>query len=77
LAIYDQKNGYESVDKMVEELGFTAYINQTAAEYLKQQGINENFVHEVLQTAARGNYCQDLNILHVFAVMVSFLYSII
>lgn len=71
LELYDADHGFENVQKIVESLDFDTLLNQTAAHYLKELGINERFSNEILQTAARGNYCQNLNTLHALAVMVS------
>lgn len=71
MEIYDNFRGFENVAKIVKSLEFETLVNQTAADYLTELGINERFSNEILQTATRGNYCQDLNALHAFAVMVS------
>lgn len=71
MELYNSKDGFENIQKLVENLEFESLVNQTAAEYLKELGINERFSNEILQTATRGNYCQNLNGLHALAVMVS------
>lgn len=71
MELYDTDHGFEDVQKLVRSLEFETLLNKTAAEYLKELGINERFSNEILQTAARGNYCQNLNALHGLAVMVS------
>ncbi|KAL0573950.1 hypothetical protein ABG067_009169, partial [Albugo candida] len=71
LELYDSMDGFENIQKIVDHLEYQALLNQTATEYLKDLGINERFSNEILQTAARGNYCQNLNGLHALAVMVS------
>lgn len=70
--LYDANHGFEHVSEIVKSLDFQSLINMTAEEYLsKELGINERFSREILQTATRGNYCQDLDALHALAVMVS------
>ncbi|KAG1144585.1 hypothetical protein G6F37_006174 [Rhizopus arrhizus] len=72
LKLYDADHGFENIAKIVEKLQFNELMNQTAIDYLKHAlGINDRFSFEVLQSATRGNYCQDLNQLHAFALMVS------
>ncbi|GAA5817285.1 hypothetical protein MFLAVUS_010828 [Mucor flavus] len=71
LELYDADYGFENIAKIVETLGFNSLFNQSASDYLKKLGVNERFSNEILQTATRGNYCQDLNTLHGLAVMVS------
>jgi prenylcysteine oxidase/farnesylcysteine lyase len=63
-------HGFETVSEVVEKLQFHSLLNMTAEAYLKELGINDRFAQEILQTATRGNYCQDLNQLHALAVMV-------
>lgn len=63
--------GYQDVADLVKDLDFQTLLNTTAEEYLAALGINERFSQEILQSATRGNYCQDLKALHAFAVMVS------
>lgn len=69
--MYDTDHGFENIQKIVKSLEFETLLNQTAAAYLKDLGINELFSNEILQTATRGNYCQNLDSLHALAVMVS------
>ncbi|OBZ84934.1 Farnesylcysteine lyase [Choanephora cucurbitarum] len=64
-------HGFESVSDIVDQLDYKSLLNMTAEAYLKTLGINERFTYEILQSATRGNYCQDLNALHALAVMVS------
>jgi prenylcysteine oxidase/farnesylcysteine lyase len=71
MELYDADHGFENVAKVVKNLDFETLVNQTAADYLAELGINDRFSNEILQTATRGNYCQNLNALHAFAVMVS------
>ena len=71
MELYDTEKGFENVQEMIANLKYEPLLNQTAATYLKDLGINERFSNEILQTAARGNYCQNLNALHALAVMVS------
>lgn len=71
MELYDADYGFENIAKIVETLGFNSLFNQSASDYLKKLGVNERFSNEILQTATRGNYCQDLNTLHGLAVMVS------
>ena len=63
-------HGFESVSDIVDQLDYKSLLNMTAEAYLKTLGINERFTYEILQSATRGNYCQDLNALHALAVMV-------
>lgn len=74
LKLYDADHGFENMAKIVEKLQFNELMNQTAIDYLNHAlGINDRFSFEVLQSATRGNYCQDLNQLHAFALMVNYL----
>ncbi|CEP17748.1 hypothetical protein [Parasitella parasitica] len=69
--LYDTDHGFEHISEVVKSLEYQSLLNMTAEAYLKELGINERFSQEILQTATRGNYCQDLNALHALAVMVS------
>lgn len=69
--LYDTEHGFEHISDIIESLEYQSLLNMTAEAYLKELGINERFSQEILQTATRGNYCQDLNALHALAVMVS------
>lgn len=71
MKLYEDHEGFETMEKMIESLNYQNLVNQTAIEYLKSLGINDKFSNEVLQSGTRGNYCQDLNRLHPFALMVS------
>ncbi|KAI9474051.1 MAG: Prenylcysteine lyase-domain-containing protein [Benjaminiella poitrasii] len=74
LNIYNESENhdtFEDVADVVKSLDLQKLVNMTAEAYLKELGVNERFSHEILQTATRGNYCQDLNALHSLAVMVS------
>lgn len=71
MRLYDSDHGFEHVSDIVQSLDYKNLLNMTAEAYLKELGINERFSQEILQTATRGNYCQDLNALHALAVMVS------
>ncbi|KAI8979473.1 Prenylcysteine lyase-domain-containing protein [Mycotypha africana] len=71
MEIYDASEGFQDINQIVDKLNFKNLLNMTAESYLKELGINERFSQEILQTATRGNYCQDLNALHALAVMVS------
>lgn len=64
--------GFESVSQVVDKLQFHSLLNMTAEAYLKELGINDRFAQELLQTATRGNYCQDLAQLHALALMVRY-----
>ncbi|KAI8337330.1 Prenylcysteine lyase-domain-containing protein [Blakeslea trispora] len=64
-------HGFESVSEIVAKLDYESLLNMTAEAYLEKLGINQRFTHEILQSATRGNYCQDLNALHALTVMVS------
>ncbi|RCH82284.1 hypothetical protein CU098_007630 [Rhizopus stolonifer] len=64
-------HGFEHVSDIVEKLDYQTLLNMTASDYLKELGIQDRFSQEILQSATRGNYCQDLNALHALAVMVS------
>ncbi|GAA5796649.1 hypothetical protein HPULCUR_002022 [Helicostylum pulchrum] len=68
LELYDTDYGFENIAKIVDTLGFNSLFNQSASDYLKKLGVNKRFSNEILQTATRGNYCQDLNTLHGLAV---------
>lgn len=75
LALYETTHkGFETVSEVVERLQYQSLLNMTAEAYLKELGINDRFAQEILQTATRGNYCQDLNQLHALAVMVCCVY---
>ncbi|KAI8976748.1 Prenylcysteine lyase-domain-containing protein [Pilobolus umbonatus] len=69
--IYNMKEGYSNMADIVRELGIEELLNTTAIDYLNKMGIFDKFSYEVLQSATRGNYCQDLNIVHALATMVS------
>ncbi|KAK4519197.1 uncharacterized protein ATC70_009429 [Mucor velutinosus] len=71
MELYDTDHGFEHVSEIVKSLDYQSLLNMTAEAYLKELGINDRFAQEILQTATRGNYCQDLNTLHALAVMVS------
>ncbi|RCH86498.1 hypothetical protein CU097_004773 [Rhizopus azygosporus] len=72
MKLYDSDLGFEHVPKAVRSLQFESLLNQSAIDYLKDElGINDAYAYEVLQSATRGNYCQDLNRVHALAVMVS------
>ncbi|GAN05753.1 FAD/NAD(P)-binding domain-containing protein [Mucor ambiguus] len=71
MELYDADHGFEHVSEIVKNLDYQNLLNMTAEAYLKELGINDRFAQEILQTATRGNYCQDLNTLHALAVMVS------
>lgn len=70
MKLYEDHEGFETMEKMIESLNYQNLVNQTSIEYLKSLGINDRFSNEVLQSGTRGNYCQDLNRLHPFALMV-------
>lgn len=69
--IYEAEKGYRDIGRLVKDFDFQTLLNMTAEEYLKDLGINNRFSQEILQSATRGNYCQDLNALHALAVMVN------
>lgn len=71
MELYDADHGFEHVSEVVKSLEYQSLLNMTAETYLKELGINDRFAQEILQTATRGNYCQDLDSLHALAVMVS------
>ncbi|KAI7907608.1 Prenylcysteine lyase-domain-containing protein [Cokeromyces recurvatus] len=71
LNIYNETQQQDEIMEIVKDLGLKELVNMTAESYLKDLGINDRFSYEILQTATRGNYCQDLNALHALAVMVS------
>lgn len=68
--IYNVDHGYKDVADIVKDFDFQTLLNMTAENYLQELGINNKFSQEILQSATRGNYCQDLNALHALAVMV-------
>lgn len=71
MELYDMDYVFENIAEVIDTLGFEDLFDQTASDYLKELGIDERFSNELLQSATRGNYCQNLNALHAFAVMVS------
>lgn len=68
--IYNVDHGFEHVSDIVKQLDLQKLVNITAQQYFKELGTDDQFAQKVLQTATRGNYCQDLDAIHAFAVMV-------
>ncbi|KAI9249711.1 Prenylcysteine lyase-domain-containing protein [Phascolomyces articulosus] len=63
---------FHNVGEALEQFGLECLVNETAADYLVQRhGFSEKFVQEIIQTASRANYGQDVDSLHAFGALVS------
>ncbi|KAG0184841.1 hypothetical protein DFQ28_010354 [Apophysomyces sp. BC1034] len=69
--VYEPDSTFYGIPDVIEQLGLSALINSSARDYLSQQGIGERFVLEIIQTATRANYGQDVDVLHAFGALVS------
>ncbi|KAI9484518.1 Prenylcysteine lyase-domain-containing protein [Zychaea mexicana] len=68
----DSIPAFRDVGEALALFGIDALVNETAADYLeKRHGISEKFVREIIQTASRANYGQDVEALHAFGALVS------
>ncbi|KAI8080016.1 Prenylcysteine lyase-domain-containing protein [Halteromyces radiatus] len=71
LTIYHQdKPPFSTLSQIVDQLNLTDLVNKTASDHLTSL-FGSAFVNEMIQSASRGNYGQDANILHAFAALVS------
>ncbi|KAI8368233.1 Prenylcysteine lyase [Radiomyces spectabilis] len=72
-AIYDNDaTPFRDIPTVLERLNMEHLINATAAEYLEDgQNFDQRFVREIVQTATRANYGQDVHLLHAFGALVS------
>ena len=67
----DSVSAFRNVGEALSSFGLEALVNETAAEYLeKRHGFSEKFVREIIQTASRANYGQDVESLHAFGALV-------
>ena len=67
----DSIPAFHNVGEALSSFGLEALVNETAADYLeKRHGFSEKFVREIVQTASRANYGQDVESLHAFGALV-------
>ena len=59
LAVYTRKlPTWKSIESLSEQVGFDGLTPHTAEAYLKLKGIDELYIHELLEAASRVNYAQ-------------------
>ncbi|KAI8140013.1 Prenylcysteine lyase-domain-containing protein [Fennellomyces sp. T-0311] len=63
---------FHDIGEALTQFGLEGLLNETAADYLeKRLGLSEKFIREIIQTASRANYGQDVGSLHAFGALVS------
>ncbi|KAH8120483.1 Prenylcysteine lyase-domain-containing protein [Phellopilus nigrolimitatus] len=62
---------WSNITELASELGWTNVVAQTAAEYFDSQGVSHLFSREVIESATRVNYGQDLDKIHALEGMAS------
>ncbi|KAL0083019.1 Prenylcysteine lyase-domain-containing protein [Phycomyces blakesleeanus] len=63
---------YYSIEEAFEGVGIYELLNTSAQEYLESRmGVNTIFSEEIVQSATRANYGQDIDTLHALGAMVS------
>ncbi|OZJ06019.1 hypothetical protein BZG36_01079 [Bifiguratus adelaidae] len=63
---------FQHVRDIVSHLGIQALVNQSAESYfIDQKGLKRSYMDEIVQSATRVNYGQDLDELHAFGAMIS------
>ncbi|KAG2217085.1 hypothetical protein INT45_004074, partial [Circinella minor] len=63
---------FRNMGEALSSFGLEGLVNKTAADYLeKLHGFSKKFVREIIQTASRANYGQDVDSLHAFGALVS------
>ncbi|KAI7885671.1 hypothetical protein K492DRAFT_157009 [Lichtheimia hyalospora FSU 10163] len=68
----DSVSPFYQVDTALGQFGLETLLNETSSDYLeKRHGYSEAFVRELIQTATRANYGQDIQLLHSFGALVS------
>ncbi|ORZ16214.1 Prenylcysteine lyase-domain-containing protein [Absidia repens] len=73
LSVYDIDDRHEAfttLPQILDQLNMKALVNQSASDHLNDM-FGSIFVHELVQSASRGNYGQDVDYLHAFAALVS------
>ena len=67
----DDVSPFYEVDTALGQFGLETLLNETSSDYLeKRHGYAGLFVHELIQTATRANYGQDVHLLHSFGALV-------
>jgi prenylcysteine oxidase/farnesylcysteine lyase len=72
LTIYDKDDDhppFTTLPQVLQQLDLDGLLNQTASDHLTGL-FGTTFVHELVQSASRGNYGQDVDYLHAFAALV-------
>ncbi|KAI8582619.1 hypothetical protein K450DRAFT_226121 [Umbelopsis ramanniana AG] len=72
LKVYDNAPAFTNMDQLVKALGLKREIEMTAANYYAaEKGLNERYLREIVQSATRVNYGQDLDELHALGSHIS------
>ncbi|KAH8553204.1 Prenylcysteine lyase-domain-containing protein [Umbelopsis sp. PMI_123] len=72
LKVYDDSPAFINMDHLVKYLGLQREIEMTAADYYAaEKGLNERYLREIVQSATRVNYGQDLDELHALGSHIS------
>lgn len=67
----EQNGPFNSVDEMVESLGMTELIQQSGLSYLTSNGISKEFAEEIIESATRVNYGQNIDEISAVGSLVS------
>ncbi|CAO3587125.1 unnamed protein product [Absidia cylindrospora] len=68
--IDDRHKAFTALPEILDQLNLKALVNQSGSDHLNDM-FGSIFVHELVQSASRGNYGQDVDYLHAFAALVS------
>ncbi|KAI9290361.1 Prenylcysteine lyase-domain-containing protein [Umbelopsis sp. AD052] len=72
LKVYDNAPAFTNMDQLVKALDLKREIEMTAANYYAaEKGLNERYLREIVQSATRVNYGQDLDELHALGSHIS------
>ncbi|CAM0139874.1 hypothetical protein VKS41_007218 [Umbelopsis sp. WA50703] len=72
LDIYQDTPAFVHMDTIVNRLGLRNEVELTAAEYYaKEGGLNERYLREIVQSATRVNYGQNLDSMHALGSHIS------
>jgi prenylcysteine oxidase/farnesylcysteine lyase len=70
--VYENAPAFINMDQLVKALDLKREIEMTAADYYAaEKGLNERYLREIVQSATRVNYGQDLDELHALGSHVS------
>lgn len=71
VTLYSTTTSWSSVEDVSNQLNFTGLTVQDTAGYLASQGVGADFAFEIVESATRVNYGQDLDKIHAVEGLVS------